>query len=73
VGEGGVMDLTVKLKFHRKRCATCDHFGFTKESFSLCKHPTKGRLLGVIPGGDYSNHARYCSDWVKKAKEEADA
>lgn len=66
-GDGG--EMIVKLKFHRKRCATCGHFGFTKEHFSICKHPTNGRLLSTIPGGDYSNHARYCSDWVKKAKE----
>ena len=62
--------MTLKLKFHRKRCGTCNYLGFTKEGFSICNHPTKGRLLDMIPGGYfYCNQARYCSDWVKKAKE----
>jgi len=56
-----------ELKFHRKRCNTCKHYR-TISVGSECKHPIGGRLLSVAGGGNYSDFARYCSEWTRKEK-----
>lgn len=53
----------VDLKFHRKRCNTCDHYRI-EHNMTSCAHPTKGRLLSVNLSS-YADYARYCPEWRK--------